>query len=37
MVKHLENAGLSIVGEYGWYDKSSIKDGRELIFICKKI
>lgn len=36
IVKYLEDTGLSIVEEYGWYDKSNIKNGRELIFICKK-
>lgn len=36
MVNYLEQSGLSIVDEYGWYDKSNIKDGRELIFVCKK-
>lgn len=37
IVKYIEDAGFEIVNEYGWYDKSNIKNGRELIFICKKI
>ncbi|MDR7856777.1 class I SAM-dependent methyltransferase [Tissierella sp.] len=37
IVRYIEDAGLSIVEEYGWYDKSSIENGRELIFVCKKI
>jgi predicted acetyltransferase/predicted RNA methylase len=37
IVRHIEDAGLSIVEEYGWYDKSSIENGRELIFVCKKM
>lgn len=37
IAKYIEDAGLSIVEKYGWYDKSSIEDGRELIFVCKKI
>lgn len=37
ITKYIKDAGLSIVEEYGWYDKSSIEDGRELIFVCKKI
>ncbi len=32
----LKTKGFKIVDEFGWYDKSSIKDNRELIFICKK-
>lgn len=27
---------LSVIEEYGWYDKSPIQNGRELIFVCKK-
>lgn len=30
----LINSGFSIREEYGWYDKSSIASGRELIFVC---
>ena len=26
----------TIIEEYGWYDKSPIEDGRELIFVCTK-
>lgn len=37
LVKHLEEAGFSIEEEYGWYDKSDIENGRELIFVCKRI
>lgn len=36
MVENLQKVGLSILEEYGWYDKSNIEDGRELIFVCKK-
>jgi len=32
----LENNGYKITEEYGWYDKSKIENGRELIMICKK-
>ncbi|OGO88205.1 MAG: hypothetical protein A2Y15_00075 [Clostridiales bacterium GWF2_36_10] len=28
--------GFSILEKYGWYDKSNIENGRELIFICRK-
>jgi SAM-dependent methyltransferase len=31
----LEN-GFEILEEYGWYDKSEIENGRELIMVCKK-
>jgi len=31
----IENAGLEIVEEYSWYDKSP-PDGKEIIFVCKK-
>jgi hypothetical protein len=27
---------LKVVEEYGWYDKSNIENGRELIFVCGK-
>lgn len=30
----LMNNGLKIIEEYGWYDKSEIKNNRELIIIC---
>lgn len=30
----LENNGFKIFEEYGWYDKSGIEGGRELIIIC---
>jgi SAM-dependent methyltransferase len=33
---YIINAGLTIVEEYGWYDKSDIENGRELIFVCGK-
>lgn len=33
---YLVKNGLRVIEEYGWYDKSSIKDGRELIFVCRK-
>lgn len=33
----LAEAGFSIEQEYGWYDKSGIKSGRELIFVCKRM
>ena len=35
--KYLLDGGLAIVEEYGWYDKSPIENGRELIFVCKKV
>lgn len=28
--------GFNVVEEYGWYDKSDINNGRELIFLCRK-
>jgi SAM-dependent methyltransferase len=31
----LENNGLKMLEEYGWYDKSEISNGRELIIICE--
>lgn len=37
ITKYLTDAGFSIEEEYGWYDKSDIKSGRELIFVCKRI
>jgi SAM-dependent methyltransferase len=33
---YLKMGGLTIVEEYGWYDKSSIENGRELIYVCKR-
>lgn len=27
---------LAVIEEFGWYDKSDIKDGREMIFVCRK-
>jgi ubiquinone/menaquinone biosynthesis C-methylase UbiE len=32
----LSGSGFSIVEEYGWYDKSGIENGRELIMICRQ-
>ena len=37
LIKYLKDTGFSIDEEYGWYDKSDIESGRELIFVCKKI
>jgi hypothetical protein len=34
---YLKVNGLDVVEEYGWYDKSDIKNGRELIFVCGKV
>lgn len=31
----LLDAGFHIIDEYGWYDKSPIDNGRELIFVCR--
>ena len=31
----LENNGLNISEEFGWYDKSEIENGRELIIVCE--
>jgi SAM-dependent methyltransferase len=31
----LETNGYKILEEYGWYDKSEIENGRELIMVCK--
>ena len=33
----LEENGFTITEEYGWYDKSKIENGRELIMICKQM
>lgn len=35
IVRHLKEAGFAIEEEYGWYDKSNIENGRELIFVCR--
>ncbi|WP_018213538.1 hypothetical protein [Desulfitobacterium hafniense] len=32
----LQDAGFRIREEYGWYDKSPIENGRELIFACTR-
>jgi SAM-dependent methyltransferase len=32
----LETNCFEVIEEYGWYDKSDIENGRELIFVCKK-
>ena len=32
----LKNNGFKILEEYGWYDKSGIENGRELIIVCGK-
>jgi hypothetical protein len=32
----LKVLGFKIVEEYGYYDKRAIKDGEEMIFVCKK-
>ena len=34
LIKILKDNGFKILEEYGWYDKSGIEDGRELIIIC---
>ena len=34
--EYLINGGFEITEEYGWYDRSNIKEGRELIFVCRK-
>lgn len=34
--EYLINGRLEIVEEYGWYDRTNIKDGRELILVCRK-
>jgi hypothetical protein len=31
----LEN-GFEIIEKFGWYDKTEIENGRELIMVCKK-
>jgi hypothetical protein len=32
----LTDSGFQIIEEFGWYDKSGIDNGRELIFVCGK-
>ena len=32
----LEGAGLRILEQYGWYDKSPLEGGRETIYVCTK-
>jgi hypothetical protein len=32
----LKSLGFNIVEEYGYYDKRAIKDGEEMIYVCKK-
>ena len=32
----LESSGLKIKEEFGYYDKSSIENGKESIFVCSK-
>jgi ubiquinone/menaquinone biosynthesis C-methylase UbiE len=32
----LKELGFNVVEEYGYYDKRAIKDGEEMIFVCKK-
>ena len=32
----LENNNFIVTEEYGWYDKSDIRNGRELVMVCKK-
>jgi SAM-dependent methyltransferase len=36
MVKILSLLGFKVKEEYGYYDKRTIKDGDEMIFVCKK-
>jgi SAM-dependent methyltransferase len=36
MAKILSSSGFRIEEEYGYYDKTSIKDGTEMIFVCRK-
>ncbi|MEG0772822.1 class I SAM-dependent methyltransferase [Clostridium sp.] len=33
---YLTKGGLTIVEKFGWYDKSDVENGRELIYVCKK-
>jgi hypothetical protein len=32
----LESEGFEIREQFGYYDKSSINEGKELIFVCSK-
>ena len=32
----LEENGFTVINEYGYYDKCSIEEGGEIIFVCKK-
>jgi ubiquinone/menaquinone biosynthesis C-methylase UbiE len=32
----LETEGFEIIEEFGYYDKSSIRQGKEMIFVCRK-
>ena len=34
LTKLLKDNGFKIMEEYGWYDKSGIKEGKEMIIIC---
>jgi SAM-dependent methyltransferase len=34
LIKLLKDNGFKILEEYGWYDKSGIENGRELIIVC---
>jgi hypothetical protein len=31
----LNESGFTVMEEYGWYDKSGIENGRELIMVCR--
>jgi ubiquinone/menaquinone biosynthesis C-methylase UbiE len=33
---YLKACGFEVSEEYGWYDKSDVENGRELIFVCRK-
>ncbi|MGD9155519.1 MAG: isopentenyldiphosphate isomerase [Bacillota bacterium] len=32
----LETEGFEVIEEYGYYDKCSIEQGKEMIFVCRK-
>jgi hypothetical protein len=36
IVNLLSSSGFKVIEEYGYYDKKNIKDGDEMIFVCKK-
>lgn len=36
LADRLGSAGFVVTEGYGWYDKSSIEEGRELILVCKR-